>query len=115
MTRVEWAIRYADGRMQEFSLTGDIPLTVDLMQTVAETLSGVLLCRTITTTEWERVSAEAQAWQETVDVPADRKFIVAVKALRVKTGWTLLETVIALDAYLASVGLSRTGGDSDAG
>ena len=58
MTRVEWAIRYADGRTQEVSLTGDTPLPVDLMQKVAETLSGVLLCRTITTTEWAAPDAE---------------------------------------------------------
>ena len=56
--RVEWAIRYADGRMQEVSLTGDTPLPVDLMQAVADALSGVLLCRTVMTTEWTVSDAE---------------------------------------------------------
>ena len=44
-SRVEWAIRYVDGRIQEVSPTGDTQQGARLMQAVADALSGVLLCR----------------------------------------------------------------------
>ena len=71
---------------------------------------GEVVCRTTTITDWTCLSLVAQAWAKIDNVPADRKFVVAVKALRAEISWTLLETVTALDAYLANVGLSRTGG-----
>ena len=109
-TRVEWMLRYDDGRTQEVTLTGDIAFdTSAFLQKLAQAEHATLLRRTITTTDWALISVEAQAWAETASVSADRRFIVAVKALRAETGWMLLETMTALDTYLASVGLSRTG------
>ena len=113
-TRVEWALRYENGSTQEVTVTHDDSLGDDesVLQHLARARGATLICRTITTTDWvapARISAEAQAWVETAGVPADRKFILALRALRRETGWTLLEAVTALNAYLVSVGLSRTG------
>ena len=52
-TRVEWMLRYDDGRTQEVTLTGDTPFnTPALMQKLAKAAHATLLSRTITTTEW---------------------------------------------------------------
>jgi len=108
-TRVEWAIKQS-------GVVWAVPKYVSDPQEWARITidadGGSLMCRTITTTDWMSptdASVEAQAWLQTAGVSADRKFVVAVKALRAETGWMLLETMTALDTYLARVGLSRTG------
>ena len=62
-TRVEWAIRYDDGRTQEITLTGDNPADtawwLRKLAGNAVVTGGVLLRRTITTTEWAVPDADS--------------------------------------------------------